>query len=85
MKNLFCIIAVSALCVGCAHDDYRGAPSHDRQTESGYESGTGTYGPDRPPTPLERDFPDRIEPGATGEPRLNPLTTPPVPDYYEGE
>lgn len=85
MNKLFWIGVTAVVCVGCAHDEYRGSAGHDRHSESGYESGTGSYGPDRPPTPLERDFPDRIEPGATGEPRLNPLTRPPVPDYYEGD
>lgn len=77
--KLFCIGVAAAFCVGCAQDEYQGGMGEGRHMESGYESGTGTYGPDRPPTPLERDFPERIEPGATGEPRINPLTPAPVP------
>lgn len=73
MKRIFCALAMAALCVGCATDDYdndyRGGTGRDTDMDAGYET-SGDLDRTRDPimddnwgTPRDRAFPGRTGPG----------------------
>ena len=60
MKIFLLTIVVAALVGGCAH---RGGMNDSSYRESGYNR-SGAYGPSRPSSTMERDFPGRVGPGS---------------------